>query len=131
MKTLEDLLAMGREHDREHGIDTGRVWVHVGNEEEQAQFTRRAIEEGFTWSGGRAIDPEVRYPVAAIHENRTVAYLPLFVWMFCMGDDRSPLCIDYPAVRQEQEDVVCREKKFTMGGMTSGPKEVYGKQHKD
>lgn len=68
---------------------SSRVWLYFENDAVCRQFLSMAAQEGFTFCNGEPLSEKHCYPVLGIHEDKTVAFLSVTIWMQSFASRKS------------------------------------------
>ena len=101
MRTLQDLVT-----------NQERVWLWFATNQAKELFVRRCREEGFTFPDGILPTLETTGDLTAIHNDRSLSGLTIFVWVMSFHAPGMPQRIDYEAYSAGQADYLCHDPKF-------------------
>ena len=111
MNRLMDLTAGGR-----------RVWIYLDTRSERELFADQCREEGIHFSDGHALTGENCSYVMTLFPDGSLCHTSVRFWVMSFEREMggTPLRVDYRAFRTGEEDYVCREAHFVVGGVYSG-----------
>ena len=89
-----------------------RVWLWFATDKARERFVRQCTEEGFAFQDGTLPTMETIGHLMAIHSDRSLWHLTIFVWVMSFKAPGMPQRIDYEAYSTSQEDYICRDPKF-------------------